>query len=501
MSPGMTAHEMTRSSPRRIGRLSISFFLVVLLCSLAGVALAIGVEVIRARGEVAATVERNIDLVRQGYLPAIAASLYVLDRTQLALLLRGVINLETIAYCEVQEGQGGSQLNVARGNAAVAADKTLVFPLQYRTASGVELTLGRLIVFIDTSASRETIRRRAYGQIASFSVMLFGTSALVLLLFQRLVARHLYDMAAFTRELDIGNLEPVLALRRRGHRDELQQVVDAWNSLRERLRRGLHERDAAQRALADHRDRLEEIVAERSRELETAHEQLIVQERLAILGKLTATVSHELRNPLGTIGNALFSVREALPGAPDPRVERALDLAERNIARCVRIIAELLEFSVHRRGGGEETAVDDWLEGVIRRQEIPAAVTVELRLHGGVTLLLERERVENAVANVVSNAVQAMEECAEKRLTVETLVEDARLLVVFRDTGRGMSPEVAARAFEPLFSTRGFGVGLGLSLVRTALEEHEGGVDLVSTEGRGTTVTFWLPLVDRTGAG
>jgi signal transduction histidine kinase len=99
--------------------------------------------------------------------------------------------------------------------------------------------------------------------------------------------------------------------------------------------------------------------------------------------------------------------------------------------------------------------------------------------------------------NVITNALQAMEgdSVTSKDLEVRTMVVDGRCEIVVRDTGVGMSEEVMARIFEPMFSTKNFGVGLGVPIIKNIMEGHGGGVAYQSLQGKGTTVTLWLPSV------
>jgi signal transduction histidine kinase len=100
------------------------------------------------------------------------------------------------------------------------------------------------------------------------------------------------------------------------------------------------------------------------------------------------------------------------------------------------------------------------------------------------------------MVNVITNALQALAEIsnANKRVEIQTRVIDDRCEILVRDTGPGMSEEVMARIFEPMFSTKNFGVGLGVPIIKNIMEGHGGGVDYHSEPGMGTTVVMWLLL-------
>ncbi len=229
--------------------------------------------------------------------------------------------------------------------------------------------------------------------------------------------------------------------------------------------------------------------------------ELLRRERLATLGQLTAIVSHELRNPLAVIRTSAFILRDGLKEEM-PRARRALERVERSVVRCDRIIDELLDFTRMSDLEPEPTALDDWLAGVIEEQSLPAGIILRQELQlPDLTVPLDRDRFRRAVINVIDNACQAMlgagageseTEPAERLLTVRTRECDGRIEVVFEDQGPGIPPHVYERIFEPLYSTKGFGVGLGLPVVKQIMERHGGGIEIETEEGRGTSVCLWF---------
>jgi PAS domain S-box-containing protein len=233
-----------------------------------------------------------------------------------------------------------------------------------------------------------------------------------------------------------------------------------------------------------------------------AQAELVRQERLSALGQLTATVAHEIRNPLGTVRTCVFAIADAIERGEMKRVERPLQLAERNIVRCDTIIAELLDFTRGWTLQRSPTHIDEWLNGVLDEMRdqgaIPESIACIREMNANVQVSADTEHLRRAVANVVNNAVHAMQEKAGdengNRLTVSTHVVVERLEMRIRDTGCGMPDRVMDKIFEPLFSTKSFGVGLGLSIVKTIMEQHDGGIEISSQADVGTTVVLWLPL-------
>lgn len=238
-------------------------------------------------------------------------------------------------------------------------------------------------------------------------------------------------------------------------------------------------------------------LAVRLAELQRAQGDLVRNERLATLGRTVATVSHEMRNPLGTIRNSLHSLREAFATGDTPRAQRAIDLAERAVHRCDAIIVELLDFSYARAPAPRDLEVDAWLAEVLDEIIVPPDLEVTRRLESGARARLDPERMRRAVVNVCLNAFQAMAEpgAPGRRLEVGSRVNGTWIELTFTDQGAGMDDPTLARAGEPLFSTKPYGVGLGVSIVRTVLQEHAGEFSLKSAPGSGTVAVFRLPVL------
>lgn len=260
------------------------------------------------------------------------------------------------------------------------------------------------------------------------------------------------------------------------------------------------ERKKTEMQLKEYSENLEVLVAQRTRSLEETQEQLLRKERLATLGQLTATVSHEIRNPLGAIMSGMFTIRRhADPG--DKKYLQTIERIERNVYRCDRIIDEMLDFTRVSHVDLSEQPLDDWLLSVLNEQELPDGIELVTELSlSGKTALIDSHNMRRALINVVDNACQAMLEGTDRsrvtegaRLTISTKVSNGRIKIHVRDTGCGIPNDVLDKIFEPLFSTKGFGVGLGMPIVRNIMEQHRGGILIDSTPGEGTTVTLWLP--------
>jgi signal transduction histidine kinase len=244
-------------------------------------------------------------------------------------------------------------------------------------------------------------------------------------------------------------------------------------------------------------DRIEAEKIESERARLAAETELLKSERLSVLGQLTATVAHELRNPLSAIRNTLFTVKE-LAANSGVKLDRPIARMERSIERCDRIISDLLEYTRNRELDRIDVRVDRWLADLLGEQNVPAPVVLstELRARDAI-VAADPDRFRRVVINLVENAAQALGELPadrEKRIGVRTAIADGELVLTIEDTGPGIPPENLSRIFEPLFSTKSFGTGLGLPTVKQIVNQHDGIIAVDSEVGRGTSVTVRLPL-------
>jgi PAS domain S-box-containing protein len=256
----------------------------------------------------------------------------------------------------------------------------------------------------------------------------------------------------------------------------------------------LTERKRAEQMLQRYSQRLEEMVAERTRELYVAQDRLVRQEKLATLGQLAGGVGHELRNPLGAIKNAAYFLNLALP-KPEPEVKETLDILHREVAASERIIGSLLGFARPRPPARQPVEINALVREALARTALPENVRVVTHLGEALPAIpADPDQLVQVFGNLILNAAQAMPDGG--RLTVETRVEPEVewLAVSVADTGMGISPENLGKLFEPLFSTKAQGIGLGLALSKTLVENHGGRIEVRSEVGAGSIFTVKLPI-------
>jgi NO-binding membrane sensor protein with MHYT domain/nitrogen-specific signal transduction histidine kinase len=226
--------------------------------------------------------------------------------------------------------------------------------------------------------------------------------------------------------------------------------------------------------------------------------ELLSKERLSTLGQLTATVAHELRNPLSAIRTTLPVIHEAAL-AGGIALDRPMARIERSIARCNQLVTGLLDYTRPAVLTCKPTYIDAWLGPVLDEQTMPSLILLQRDLAATDCIVnLDPDRFRRVIINLIDNAMQAIEQSpacgsAQHKVCVTTRVSD-QLEITVSDTGPGIAPNILPRIFEPLFSTKSFGTGLGLPTVKQLVEQHRGTISIDSKPGQGTVVRISLPI-------
>jgi signal transduction histidine kinase len=242
---------------------------------------------------------------------------------------------------------------------------------------------------------------------------------------------------------------------------------------------------------------------ETRKKLEQQFRQLAQTEKLAALGKLAAGIAHEINNPLANVSLQVEMLKRDLHDAVTsaPELEKRFSTIERNLARASNIAGELLDFSRPREANLQPANLGALVEGVLsllgtRRREY--RLVTELAPLPPV--LADPCKVEEVLLNVISNAMEASEPGGA--IEVRGRHQESEVLVEVVDHGSGIAPEELPRVMEPFYTTKevGKGTGLGLSISHSIMEMHGGGIELMPTDGGGTTVVLTFPAAQRGAA-
>lgn len=283
-------------------------------------------------------------------------------------------------------------------------------------------------------------------------------------------------------------------------KDEIGRVAQHLDALLDQVQ----ERD---RQLREWASELNNRVEERTKELQDANkkleattQQLVMSEKLAAIGEITAGVAHEINNPIAVIQGNFDVVREAL-GEHSSHVATELNLIDDQIHRIYLIVTKLLQFANPEEFAGyleRQSPSEILTDCLLLVKHLLKNTHIEVVRHENTSrcALINRTELQQVIINLLVNAIHAMPEGGT--LTLRTMDRNidgiAGLAIEVADTGTGMSPETLKKVFDPFFTTkRREGTGLGLSISRTLIARYGGSTDVESQLGCGTKFTIWLP--------
>lgn len=336
--------------------------------------------------------------------------------------------------------------------------------------------VGYLLITRSVDDFSELSRQNLYSRLA-VTVVVFGIGIVLALVLSASFTRPLQDLNQAARRVAAGDLTAKVP---RAGEDEIGELSRAFNEMVERLR-----------------------------ETRLLAERLHFAERSTALGRLAAAVAHEIRNPLNFINLSIDHVRGKLaPEEPRRRedFERILTGVKDEISRLNRLVVEFLSFGKPMKLDTRPCSLERVLRAV-------AALVDHKARDQGVTLSVEAERdlpeivadpelLKTCFLNLMINAADAMPAGGTLSVALSRGEKDGgdALVVTVHDTGHGMTPEEIDAAFEPYFSTKETGLGLGLALTRKIVEDHGGVIAIESRPGHGTTARITLPLLPHPSA-
>ena len=331
-------------------------------------------------------------------------------------------------------------------------------------------------------------RRSLWLTIAVMLMVSAGTIAFV----YRIVRRPVMKLVEGTQRIAQGDLDTRIDVT---SRDELGVLASAFNGMTQDLHKAREEANQWSQ-------RLEQKVVEKTAELGRIQRQVLLMEKMASLGKLAATVAHELNNPLGGILNYAKLVErvvrdEKLDEAGKREVQRYLAAIQQESRRSGDIVRNLLLFARPSQASFAPVRLSQIIERsllLIQHRMAMASIACEYQpTEQNDLLTCDPDQIQQVLVALLMNAIEAMEDGGTLRLAVTPTASTIELVVA--DTGVGIPEDAIGHIFEPFFSTKDkeSGVGLGLAVVYGIVQGHHGTIDVTSQPGKGATFTVRLP--------
>jgi len=338
------------------------------------------------------------------------------------------------------------------------------------------------------SVARSVVLARRLSLAASAAALLLAVG--LGLFVAGSIARPIIRLSVDAGIVGGGSLSHRTAVR---GRDEIGALAASFNRMTERLEQTTVSKDRLMKAYE---------------ELQRAQQQLIQSEKLAALGRFSAGVAHEVKNPLAIILSGVDCLREQA-GSSNQEVVASLDIIERSVQRADTIVRDLLKFARPSPLQAEAINPSELVDGTValltHSGSLKETALVTRYGHGETRMTVDKNQLQQVLLNLMMNAIDAMP--SGGTLTVSTSVADegeqAMCRIDVADTGTGIAPEHLPKLFEPFYTTKRDkkGTGLGLSISKTIVESHGGTLSLASEVGKGTVVTIAVPINRRGGVG
>jgi len=311
------------------------------------------------------------------------------------------------------------------------------------------------------------------------------------------IANKAQEMVFLNKELEVSNRE----LQTRS--EELESINEELSMSNEELGRTSKELEKAKTECENWGKDMEVKVNEKTKDLMKIQEQLARSEKLAVLGKLAGSLSHELRNPLSSIKNAVYYLTMPNKERDKKAIDEYLEIIKRQAEIMNKIIHDSLDFARPKAPEPRRCGICDTIREALAEIRIPENIVVDVKCDEKIEMFIDPFQIRQAFVNILTNSIQAihsaccagMDGAKDGGVIEITAQKDGDFAkIVFRDNGEGMTKETTEKIYEPLFTTRVRGVGLGMAIVKGIIEKHKGSIDVESEFSKGTVITLRLPV-------
>lgn len=485
---------MTKATANhRRHQLSMRLMLVTLFYSLIIATLVSGARIYWVYLSSVDEAHAQLAQVEAGYIPSLTASLWEVNDAQVDVLLDGIAQLPHVGFVQLTDELGTVRTRNAPPNKTRNHTLTIkTFPLSHQEKNS-SFELGELQIELTANDIVAGISKRATGIAISTSIILLLTVAIIFLLFQRWVTRHLEHMAKFAQQLDVNNLDQPLRLERpvNAVADELDLVVDSINQMQVSIKAELLHRTHIEQELRQHKEHLEQLVQARTSELEAQNREL---------DAYAHSVAHDLKTPLTTIVGRAQILSAMGAALTQQQTQDSVNSIHRTAVKMTNIInALLLLASIRRTEDVQTTAIDlkhIAQEACERVSHHAQAANASIEFVGDwLPAVGFAQWVEEVWVNYISNAVKYGGTPPQIEIGCASLGNGYNKYWV-RDHGTGITSEHQAALFiqfSRINATSSDGHGLGLSIVKRIIERLQGEVGYENAADGGGVFWFTLP--------
>jgi two-component system NtrC family sensor kinase len=429
------------------------------------------------------------------------------DQQAIARLVKGVMAQKDIVFCRI-EGKEGVPL-YQEGSREEGSDREFTAAIVTRKfveaeealilniTKDIKEEIGKVYLAVSLSGLKRKIHDTKKTIITVVIATIILASLGAYLLNRRILGTPIAHLVEAAERISKGDINYKIPIKTH---DELGALANAFNRMTESL-------------------------------LE-AQEELVRKEKLAILGQLAGSVGHELRNPLGVINNAIYFLKTIMPDA-DETVKEYLNIINDEVLTSERIVSDLLDFARTKTPQKSPVTVGELITQSLKKCKVPENVTVEAYIPETLPeVIVDPMQMGQVFQNLITNALQAMPEGGELRVAARSTRDEGRgvkkdegretrdegvlrlsdqsgrsssvsreqgglpssIEIFVTDTGEGIKPENMAMLFQPLYTTKARGIGLGLTVSKSLTEENGGRLEAASRLGKGTTFTVILPI-------
>ncbi|OGP53030.1 MAG: hypothetical protein A2Y65_08980 [Deltaproteobacteria bacterium RBG_13_52_11] len=357
--------------------------------------------------------------------------------------------------------------------------------------------LGILDVSLSLAATDKRIKEIKGETILFATITIVVISAIIGLFIQRAVYRPVKKLADGTTKVAAGDFDHALLHR---SDDEIGQLADSFNKMTQRLKKD-------DREIKDLIKNLEKKVEERTAKLKATQNQLLQSEKLASIGKLAATIAHEINNPLNGILTYTKLIErklaeDSLKEGEIPKFRSYLTIMERETERCSTIVRNLLDFARQREPSLKpDVNINEVLEetlSLLADQVTMQEITLKKRYSELPPIMADPMQLRQAFFNIIVNSCEAIQN-EGKLIIITTYSKKKReIKVEIADNGVGILEEHLPKIFDPFFTSKEMGTGLGLSVVYGIISSHQGKIEAKSKVREGTTIIITLPTDGKT---